>query len=550
MEAALIAEGFSLSEEMYGVRYNRLIADGDSSVYKTLLDRRPYKNTTILKIECRNHLLRNYCNKIREIALTSDKGHSPITLRKKIGDRLLRLRYGVTRAVIYHQKNPNKIERIEMLKEDILNGPNHVFGDHGNCKNYFCSGTDLRNLPNLVPSLEAVGLFQRVKNAARFLSLHASSLLEDVDSNYVEHYNHAVAKFVGGKRINFTSRGSYQARCEGAVVQHNTGMVLYNLHKTMCNSSSPGRFYKSVQVKRRKKIEQDRRRRNISSRKSLFSTAIQKTTVDHDYGPNAQRPDISEKELVIEKNRFLASLVLSEESRHQLERRTVLQHHSAEWLEERRKRITASNFGRISKRRPNTGCENVVRELLYGGGKNCSAMEYGRMNEEAALKKVSEIAGQKILKCGLFIDADFPFLAASPDGLLEDGHGIVEVKCPQTIKDLLPREAAKLKILKFCKIEDTNIELNTNHNYYYQIQGQLHITKRQYCLFCIWSPKGTEVVTVYKDEQFWSSKILEQVKKFYMDCVLPELVDPRHTLSMPIRNPDWIIEAQEARKKK
>ncbi|XP_039287389.1 uncharacterized protein LOC120352037, partial [Nilaparvata lugens] len=41
MEAALIAEGFSLSEEMYGVRYNRLIADGDSSVYKTLLDRRP-----------------------------------------------------------------------------------------------------------------------------------------------------------------------------------------------------------------------------------------------------------------------------------------------------------------------------------------------------------------------------------------------------------------------------------------------------------------------------------------------------------------------------
>ncbi|XP_039296223.1 uncharacterized protein LOC111043599 isoform X2 [Nilaparvata lugens] len=136
MEAALIAEGFSSSEKMYGVRYNRLIADGDSSVYKTLLDRRPYKNTSVLKIECRNHLMRNYCNKIREIAQTSNRGRNPIMLRKKIGDRLVRLRYAVTKAVI-HKENVDKLKSVEMLKEDILNGPNHVFGDHSKCKDYF-----------------------------------------------------------------------------------------------------------------------------------------------------------------------------------------------------------------------------------------------------------------------------------------------------------------------------------------------------------------------------------------------------------------------------
>lgn len=45
MEAAIIVEGFKQSENMYGVRYHKLIADGDASVYKKILDARPNKNT-------------------------------------------------------------------------------------------------------------------------------------------------------------------------------------------------------------------------------------------------------------------------------------------------------------------------------------------------------------------------------------------------------------------------------------------------------------------------------------------------------------------------
>lgn len=67
MEAAIIVEGFKQSEPMYGIRYQKLIADGDSSVYKKILEAKPYKNLTVQKIECRNHLLRNFCNKLRDI---------------------------------------------------------------------------------------------------------------------------------------------------------------------------------------------------------------------------------------------------------------------------------------------------------------------------------------------------------------------------------------------------------------------------------------------------------------------------------------------------
>lgn len=41
MEAGIIVEGFKQSESMYKVRYGKLIADGDSSCYKQILDARP-----------------------------------------------------------------------------------------------------------------------------------------------------------------------------------------------------------------------------------------------------------------------------------------------------------------------------------------------------------------------------------------------------------------------------------------------------------------------------------------------------------------------------
>jgi hypothetical protein len=33
-------------------------------------------------------------------------------------------------------------------------------------------------------------------------------------------------------------------------------------------------------------------------------------------------------------------------------------------------------------------------------------------------------------------------------------------------------------------------KLKRNHDYFYQIRGQLHVTQRQYCYFVFWTPKG------------------------------------------------------------
>lgn len=70
MEAAIITEGFKCSVSDHGLIYSHLIADRDASTYASIRNARPYENLTVGKIECKSHLLRNYCKTL--LALSSD----------------------------------------------------------------------------------------------------------------------------------------------------------------------------------------------------------------------------------------------------------------------------------------------------------------------------------------------------------------------------------------------------------------------------------------------------------------------------------------------
>jgi len=61
---------------------------------------------------------------------------------------------------------------------------------------------------------------------------------------------------------------------------------------------------------------------------------------------------------------------------------------------------------------------------------------YGIECEPFAKTEFQKLTGLKIQESGLFIYEQLPFLAASPDGLLND-NGIVEIKCPSTIQKKL-----------------------------------------------------------------------------------------------------------------
>ncbi|XP_072400501.1 uncharacterized protein [Diabrotica undecimpunctata] len=219
-----------------------------------------------------------------------------------------------------------------------------------------------------------------------------------------------------------------------------------------------------------------------------------------------------------------------------IEKTTRGQCFSVQWLEERQKRITASHFGKICKLKSTTSRSRTVCSLLYSKFKGNENTKYGQIHESFAIEAFESKMNCKIIKCGLFIDEEHCFLGASPDGLVGD-DALIEIKCPPSIKSMTPKAAVEKKKLPYLQVtKNTNkIELKRNHDYYYQIQAQLHIVKREKCYFVVWTPQGNIIEEIPRDQQFWTTKIFPKVKEFYVNNLLPEVVDPRQSRSLPIR---------------
>ncbi|XP_063235828.1 uncharacterized protein LOC134541192 [Bacillus rossius redtenbacheri] len=454
MEANIILEGFQQSEAEHNVKYARMIGDGDSSVYKKILEARPYKNITVEKIECRNHLLRNYRRKLMNVSENSSLGIA--ALRKVVCNKISKIVSGVQKAVAY-RKTENTIQnnRIQGLKYDIENGTSHVFGEHLECRKlgYFCNNRKEGEI-NYVPELS------KKWSVFSTHSTQARSLIFDVDNNAAEHFNSVIAKFSGGKCINYTTRRSYQGRCAAAVVAHNTRMPHYILHKTMQDGISPNKVAKKLELKRKARI--NKRRNNKKCRRIDFRKSLAQAISDKDYGPQCQKPDMPVDVYQQEETRLLQSIPKTDEERRQIERETILQAGSGEWLEMRRKLLTASKFGRVIRIKPTTSCKNLVRAIIYSHDiLNVPAVQHGRHSEEIAIKQLEGQEKINISKAGLFIDQEHPFLAATPDGL--DGEDrLVEIKCPASAYGMDISEAmreGKIKYLKYSEECSTVISL-------------------------------------------------------------------------------------------
>jgi len=70
-----------------------------------------------------------------------------------------------------------------------------------------------------------------------------------------------------------------------------------------------------------------------------------------------------------------------------------------------------------------------------------------------------------------------------------------------------------LKSPSFCLQNDNKkLQLKRNHQYFYQIQAQLFVTRLLWCDFVIWMPIEIYVGRSYYDQQF----IEEAISKAYM----------------------------------
>ncbi|KAL4101106.1 hypothetical protein QTP88_021126 [Uroleucon formosanum] len=263
--------------------------------------------------------------------IKSSKGECvPGCYRKILHDRLLRLRYAVTEAIKYRQRQLETIlyeDNLLKLKKDIINGPSHVFGDHSDCSQYFCEGPKIDE-KNYVENFKRLGIWEYITKIKNMLIYHTESLMYNYNNNTAESYNSILAKFL---------------RCNVTVTAYDSGMSRLSLFNKHITTKSPGSFTKRFVKKHESSLYQKRRCR-LFCQPSIRSKIKASAGPDQNYGAVLEEinplENITDAEDTNLQTKFLEKLKLPISEVQSLEKRTKWQHQCVEWHLKRKKRVS------------------------------------------------------------------------------------------------------------------------------------------------------------------------------------------------------------------
>lgn len=180
---------------------------------------------------------------------------------------------------------------------------------------------------------------------------------------------------------------------------------------------------------------------------------------------------------------------------------------SEAWHEIKLGRFTGTRFALLMMGKLTAGYNNCIAEvaaeiLTHEKEENYVSedMQRGIDLEPEAAKEYELITGIELKEVGFIEPDDNEYIGVSPDRLIDE-DGLLEIKCPKAktlfnymSKGVLPNE------------------------YKWQVQGQLWVTKRQYCDFMAYYPKLTPfIIRVFPDYEM--HKELEKEVKIGIEKV-------------------------------
>ena len=208
------------------------------------------------------------------------------------------------------------------------------------------------------------------------------------------------------------------------------------------------------------------------------------------------------------------------------------------WFKYRAGRITASKMKSVCKSDPCLPSQSLIKTICYPEAFSFTtkATKWGCEHEKIALDSYIKASTKKhddleIRKSGLFLSCEWPFIGASPDGIVNCcccAKGMVEIKCSYCHKfDGVEKVVTDRQS---CLVEDADgiLHVNTSHAYYYQMQTQIHVCKVDYCDFCLctfpsYSEVSLHIERVFPDNEFWQICV-DSSQHFFNICILPELL--------------------------
>ena len=198
------------------------------------------------------------------------------------------------------------------------------------------------------------------------------------------------------------------------------------------------------------------------------------------------------------------------------------------WHYQRKGRLTASNFYNAINYKGDNPNNHIVKSVLGKYEFSSEAVENGRKFESVARQQYIEHMRKthvsfQCKETGVMVFKEFPFIAASPDGVVECkccSKGLVEIKCPFKFQNEQLQEAMSKN--SSCILSDGKYQLKRDLSspYYVQILGQMAVCKSSYCDFVLFTRKGLHVERIPFNSELWDN-VYKKLKVFYNTFLLP-----------------------------
>lgn len=206
-----------------------------------------------------------------------------------------------------------------------------------------------------------------------------------------------------------------------------------------------------------------------------------------------------------------------------IEKETRKQSNSTAWFQHRENRITASNFGAVMLRKKDIN-DKFLKNTFKRKQFTSLATSYGTSNETIAKQMYIKQSGNHIHDIGLVVQPDLPFIGSTPDAVVCDKTetGIIEIKCPYSVRNMTLKEACDERADFFLKpnASGDSFTLIQDHKHWFQVQGQLLTTGAPFCDFVTYTKQDIGIERIYPHE-ITMKALVDKLSKFYIQHFKP-----------------------------
>lgn len=249
---------------------------------------------------------------------------------------------------------------------------------------------------------------------------------------------------------------------------------------------------------------------------------------------------------------FRSFLDVGEDHVAEVERKTRGQAGNPDWKKYRQYTMSSSDFGKFCSRwRSQLKSKTLldmdgVLDRVFGVGKDISfvkSIKYGRLYEKSGFAHFqkaheAEHEASSVVESGIWLCPEDISLGSSPDGMVYCScheKSTLEIKCPLTCEKEIP----SLKTVKYLTFENGQYGLKKTDGYFYQVQGQMAITKSKLCHFVVYSPLDdgihSIIIDIPFDEDFWNTA-RGQLSAFFDNIAGPALLFGKDSLAVRAKN--------------